>query len=232
MERKVIVVCSILGLLGLLICCYGFCCGSHEDKAETMDDIDSGLAFFGTFDITKMNNGKAQLPCLFMHMRILEFVWHLNLGCGLQVFSGIKRVSQKPTSVSGASGIRFSSSANLSYMYILQQYSCGKGRREEKGLGDLSELLVGWKVSYYCYLVWPGVFAGAAMLSLATVMLNIVYYLVLYLAKNKTDVSRVGPAAAAPNQAGIALGQAQFPPPNTQAPVFVHEDTYMRRQFP
>lgn len=79
---------------------------SCQFTAETMDDIDSGLAFFGTFDITKMNNGKAQLPCLFMHMRILEFVWHLNLGCGLQVFSGIKRVSQKPTSVSGASGIR------------------------------------------------------------------------------------------------------------------------------
>ncbi|KAI8540573.1 hypothetical protein RHMOL_Rhmol09G0273700 [Rhododendron molle] len=120
----------------------------------------------------------------------------------------------------------FSSSANLSYMYILQQYSYGSW------MFTYVIAILLYCGSCYCYLVWPRVFAGAAMLSLATVMLNIVYYLVLYLAKNKTDTSRVGPAAAAPNQAGIALGQAQFPPPSTQAPVFVYEDTYMRRQFP
>ncbi|KAL7003693.1 hypothetical protein U1Q18_004842, partial [Sarracenia purpurea var. burkii] len=85
--------------------------------------------------------------------------------------------------------------------------------------------------NYYCYVVKPGVFAGAAVLSLATVVLGIVYYLALKSAKNNND-SWVGPPP--PNQignAGIAMGQPQFPPPSSQAPVFVHEDTYMRRQF-
>lgn len=85
-----------------------------------------------------------------------------------------------------------------------------------------------------CYVVKPGVFAGAAVLSLATVALGIVYYLALESAKIKIG-SLVG-TAAAPNQSSIAMGQPQvpppqFPPPDTEAPVFVHEDTYMRRQF-
>ena len=89
--------------------------------------------------------------------------------------------------------------------------------------------------NYYCYVVKPGVFAGAAVLSLASVTLGILYYLTLSSAKERNDP---GPGPVPPNQAqggsgGIAMGQPQFPPqnPSTQDPVFVHEDTYMRRQF-
>ena len=79
---------------------------------------------------------------------------------------------------------------------------------------------------YYCYVVKPGVFAGGAILSLASVLLAIVYYLTLNLAKNNSPLW----GNSAPAQ-GIALGQPQFPPQNTQQPVFVHEDTYARRQY-
>lgn len=79
---------------------------------------------------------------------------------------------------------------------------------------------------YYCYVVKPGVFAGGAILSLASVLLAIVYYLTLNLAKNNSPLW----GNPAPSQ-GIALGQPQFPPQNTQQPVFVHEDTYVRRQY-
>ncbi|XP_057472156.1 protein MODIFYING WALL LIGNIN-1-like isoform X2 [Actinidia eriantha] len=82
--------------------------------------------------------------------------------------------------------------------------------------------------NYDCYVVKPGVFAGAAILSLASVILGLVYYLALNPVKN-SNASWGG--AAPSNQGSIAMGQAQFPPQNTQAPVFVHEDTYMRRQF-
>ena len=82
--------------------------------------------------------------------------------------------------------------------------------------------------NYYCYVVKPGVFAGAAILSLASVVLGLVYYLALNPVKN---INASWGGAAPSNQGSIAMGQAQFPPPNMQAPVFVHEDTYMRRQF-
>lgn len=79
--------------------------------------------------------------------------------------------------------------------------------------------------NYYCYVVKPGVFAGAAVLSLASVILGIIYYLTLNSAKNRNSASSGAPL---PPQTEIAMGQPQFPP---QDPVFVHEDTYIRRQF-
>ncbi|XP_010549810.1 PREDICTED: uncharacterized protein LOC104820872 [Tarenaya hassleriana] len=77
----------------------------------------------------------------------------------------------------------------------------------------------------YCYIVKPGVFAGGSVLSLVSLGLGIVYYLTLNSAKHNAS----SPAAATAQTAGIAMGQ----PPVQRAgdPVFVHEDTYMRRQF-
>ncbi|CAN1293006.1 Protein MODIFYING WALL LIGNIN-2 [Linum perenne] len=83
--------------------------------------------------------------------------------------------------------------------------------------------------NYYCYVVKPGVFAGGAVLALVSVTLGIIYYLTLNSAK--TTATTTG---AAMNQSGIAMGHPQFPVQgggSTQDPVFVHEDTYMRRQF-
>lgn len=76
----------------------------------------------------------------------------------------------------------------------------------------------------YCFVVKGGVFAGGAVLSLVSVSLGITYYLALSLAKN-TELW--GPQ----NNQSIALAQPQCPPQSTQ-PVFVHEDTYNRQQFP
>lgn len=84
--------------------------------------------------------------------------------------------------------------------------------------------------NYYCYVVKPGVFVGGAILSLASVVLGIHYYLTLTSAKNRNNPRG---NFAVPNQGGIAMGQPQFPSPtqSAQEPVFVHEDTYIRRQF-
>ncbi|RRT43498.1 hypothetical protein BHE74_00008600 [Ensete ventricosum] len=72
----------------------------------------------------------------------------------------------------------------------------------------------------YCYVVKPGVFSGGAVLSLASVALAIVYYVALS-SKNAQSWG------ADQNQGGIAMG---YPPQAN--PVFVHEDTYNRQQFP
>ncbi|MBA0643599.1 hypothetical protein Goklo_027872, partial [Gossypium klotzschianum] len=83
--------------------------------------------------------------------------------------------------------------------------------------------------NYYCYVVKPGVFAGGAVLAIASVVFGIFYYLTLNTAKNTSDPWG---NSAVPNQGGgIAMGQPQFPTQTSQDPVFVHEDTYNRRQF-
>ncbi|KAG6488461.1 hypothetical protein ZIOFF_049704 [Zingiber officinale] len=74
-----------------------------------------------------------------------------------------------------------------------------------------------------CYVVKPGVFAGGAVSSFTSVALAIVYYVALSSKNAQTGSSRQ-------NQ-GIVMGYPQVAP--TQAtPVFVHEDTYNRQQFP
>ncbi|KAL9279745.1 hypothetical protein AtNW77_Chr5g0101241 [Arabidopsis thaliana] len=77
--------------------------------------------------------------------------------------------------------------------------------------------------TYFCYIVKPGVFSTGAVLSLVTIALGIVYYLCL--TSNKQIV-----AATTTQGTGIAMGQPQIPE-RVEDPVFVHEDTYMRRQF-
>ncbi|XP_058182847.1 uncharacterized protein LOC131300855 [Rhododendron vialii] len=197
MERKVIVICSILGLLGLLSAATDFAAEAMRTKGSQIQPTSPTCTYSSSTALVLgfISN---------MALSVAQIIINVTTGCFC-----CKRDPHLSDSDPTLAHICCVVSGFTFVIALLLYYG-----------------------SYYCYLVWPGVFAGAAMLSLATVMLNIVYYLVLYLAKNKTDASRVGPAAAAPNHAGIALGQAQFPPPNTQAPVFVHEDTYIRRQFP
>ena len=76
----------------------------------------------------------------------------------------------------------------------------------------------------FCYVVKPGVFSGGAVLSLASVALAIVYYVAL-------TSSKVPPAWGPQQNQGIAMGQPVIPPQSSE-PVFVHEDTYNRQQFP
>ncbi|KAL2329230.1 hypothetical protein Fmac_022657 [Flemingia macrophylla] len=79
---------------------------------------------------------------------------------------------------------------------------------------------------YDCVIVKPGVFAGGAILSIASVAFGIEYYISLTNGKN-------GGQYPYPNQGVIAMAQPQIPPSSqtSQEPVFVHEDTYIRRQF-
>ncbi|KAK4746634.1 hypothetical protein SAY87_025671 [Trapa incisa] len=69
--------------------------------------------------------------------------------------------------------------------------------------------------NYYCYIVKPGVFAAGAALSLVSVILGMLYYLI-FTSQQESDAADSG-----------------LPEPHIQRrrdPVFVHEDTYMRRQ--
>ncbi|KAH1158309.1 hypothetical protein GLYMA_11G092900v4 [Glycine max] len=77
---------------------------------------------------------------------------------------------------------------------------------------------------YYCYVVKPGVFAGGAILSVASAAFGILYYISLTEKNN-------GIQYPYPNQGVIAMAQPQIPSQTSQEPVFVHEDTYIRRQF-
>lgn len=83
--------------------------------------------------------------------------------------------------------------------------------------------------NYYCYVVKPGVFAAGSVLSLASIILGLGYYFAI--AKATNAINTLWSNTPGPCQGGIAMGQPQVPAQVTGDPVFVHEDTYMRRQF-
>ncbi|XP_078152343.1 protein VASCULATURE COMPLEXITY AND CONNECTIVITY-like isoform X2 [Carex rostrata] len=91
------------------------------------------------------------------------------------------------------------------------------------GAAALNDRRYDENISYgnYCLVVKSGVFVGAGILSLTTVTLGLVYYITVESSKMMW---------APPANPGIAMGVPQVPPQSTE-PVFVHEDTYNRRQL-
>lgn len=96
----------------------------------------------------------------------------------------------------------------------------------------------------FCDVASDGVFSSGAVLVLTSNFLAMVYYLALRPIKGILPVGEHQMQDDFGGGGHIAMGQPQFPPPapapapaqapvpaSTQ-PVFVHEDTYNRMQFP
>ncbi|KAG6650112.1 hypothetical protein CIPAW_06G020100 [Carya illinoinensis] len=88
-----------------------------------------------------------------------------------------------------------------------------------------------WKVALVCFVFSWFAFVIAFLLLLTGAALNNQHSEVMYFGNYYCYVVKPGVFAGVPNRGGIAMGQPQFPPQSTQEPVFVHEDTYIRRQF-
>ncbi|KAE9464614.1 hypothetical protein C3L33_03452, partial [Rhododendron williamsianum] len=227
MERKDKVVCSVVGFLGLLSAALSF---AAEGTKTTVSQVvftpptsciypsspalGLGLAAAVTLLVAQIIiNVTSGCICCKRGSYQSNSSWTIAVICFVVSWCCMVTVD--------IAGVNVSISFVIAFLMLLTSAALNEQGGEEN-------------MYFGCYVVKPGVFAGAAVLSLATVALGIVYYLALESAKIKIG-SLVG-TTAAPNQSSIAMGQPQFPPPqfpppDTEAPVFVHEDTYMRRQF-
>ncbi|XAR71545.1 hypothetical protein NMG60_11017876 [Bertholletia excelsa] len=208
MERKVILICSLVGFLGLLSAALGFAAEAERIKGDQV---------------------KFTTPSTCIYPRSPALGLGLTAAVALMVAQVIINVSSGCVCCRRGS---YQSNANWTLALICFVVSwftfviafllllTGAALNDQHGEESM------YFGNYYCYVVKPGVFAGAAVLCLASVILGIAYYLALNSAKNNN-----APWNGPPNQGSIAMGQPQFPPPTAQNPVFVHEDTYMRRQF-
>ncbi|KAK9192801.1 hypothetical protein WN944_003494 [Citrus x changshan-huyou] len=251
MERKVLALCSTVGLLGLLSAATGF--GAEATRIKLATKIPSRL---GLPSLSRLASG---LYCKSMYLD----------SSGLQTGSQVQITSPTQCSYprSPALGLGLTAALSLLVAQVTINVAtgcicCRRGPHPSNSNWTIALvffldacvdfgstlftfviafllLLTGAALNdqhgeesmyfgnYYCYVVKPGVFAGGAVLSLASVTLGILYYLTLHSAKN----SGLWGNSSVPQEGGIAMGQPQFPPQRTQEPVFVHEDTYMRRQF-
>ncbi|KAK4256231.1 hypothetical protein QN277_009125 [Acacia crassicarpa] len=208
MERKGLVVCGVVGFLGLLSAATGFGAEGTRIKISQISTDPPDVCNYPRSPALPLGLTAA------LSLLIAQIIINVSTGCIC-----CRRSPRIPDSSWRLALLCFVLSwftFVIGFLLLLTGAALNDQRGDQSSYFDY----------YNCYVVKPGVFAGGAILSLASAAFGIVYYITLSAGKNAVD------GTSMPNQGGIAMGQPQFPPTQTsQEPVFVHEDTYIRRQF-
>ncbi|KAK3042785.1 hypothetical protein RJ639_001058 [Escallonia herrerae] len=210
MERKVIVVCTVVGFLGLLSAALGFAAEAKRIKGSQVQFPSPSECVYPRSPAMALGLSAA------MALMIAQITVNVATGC-ICCRRGPHQSNANWTLALVCFIVSWFTFV-IAFLLLLT----GAALNDQHGQENM------YFGNYYCYVVKRGVFAGAAALSVASVALGIMYYVTLTSTKD-INIPIGGPSA--PNHSGIAMGQPQFPPQNSQDPVFVHEDTYMRRQF-
>ncbi|KAF5749333.1 hypothetical protein HS088_TW04G01301 [Tripterygium wilfordii] len=212
MERKAIVLCGIVGLLGLLSAVTGFAAEATRIKGSEVQFISPTQCSYPRTSALGLGLTAA------VSLMVAQIIINAATGCICC------RRSPYPSNRNWRIALICFALSWFTFVIAFLLLLTGAALNDQHGEESM------YFGNYYCYVVKPGVFAGGAILAFASSALGIVYYLTLNSAKDGSDFW-VGGTPSVPGQGGIAMGQHQFPPPRNQEPVFVHEDTYMRRQF-
>lgn len=208
MERKTLLVCCVVAFLGLLAAATSFAAEATRIKGSQVHFVTPNQCTYPRSPALSLGLTAA------LALMLSQIVINVATGCVC-----CRKSSQIPDSNWKVALVCFVLSwftFVIAFLLLLTGAALNDQRGEES-------VYFGY---YYCYVVKPGVFAGGAILSIASVAFGIVYYISLTKGKN-------GGQYPYPNQGVIAMAQPQIPPSSEsgQEPVFVHEDTYMRRQF-
>ncbi|KAL9426868.1 hypothetical protein AB3S75_033617 [Citrus x aurantiifolia] len=209
MERKVLALCSTVGLLGLLSAATGFGAEATRIKGSQVQITSPTQCSYPRSPALGLGLTAA------LSLLIAQVTINVATGCVCC------RRGPHPSNSNWTIALVCFVVSWFTFVIAFLLLLTGAALNDQHGEESM------YFGNYYCYVVKPGVFAGGAVLSLASVTLGILYYLTLHSAKN----SGLWGNSSVPQEGGIAMGQPQFPPQRTQEPVFVHEDTYMRRQF-
>lgn len=206
MERKAMVVCALVGFLGVLSAALGFAAeGTRVKVSDVQTDSSPGECIYPRSPALGL--GLMSAVALMVAQAIINTV----AGCICCKRHPVP--SDTNWSVALISFIVSWVTFIIAFLLLLT----GAALNDQRGQENMY-------FGSFCYVVKPGVFSGGAVLSLASVALAIVYYVAL--------TSSKGPPSWGPQQnQGIAMGQPVIPQQSSE-PVFVHEDTYNRQQFP
>ncbi|XP_059453559.1 uncharacterized protein LOC132184085 [Corylus avellana] len=213
MERKTVVICSVVGFLGLLSAATGFGAEGTRIKGSQVQFPSPSECVYPRSPAMVLGSIAA------LALMIAQIIINASTGCMC-----CKRGPQ-PSNANWRLALVCFVFSWFTFVIAFLLLLTGAALNDQHGEENL------YFGSYSCYVVKPGVFAGGAFLSLASVILGLIYYLSITLAKNSNEPWGNPAVPNQGGQGGIAMGQPQFPPQTTQEPVFVHEDTYIRRQF-
>ncbi|XP_050206062.1 uncharacterized protein LOC126655798 [Mercurialis annua] len=213
MERKALILCCVVGLLGLLSASTGF--GAEGTRIKG-----SEVQFTSATQCTYPRSPALALGLTSATSLMLAQVI-INVATGCICCKRSPHTSNSNWTIALLCFVVSWFTFVIAFLLLLTGAALNDQHGEES-------MYFG---NYYCYVVKPGVFAGGALLALASVTLGILYYLTLNIAKSVNHQWGNPPPVSNPGT-GIAMGHPHIPQPqSTRDPVFVHEDTYMRRQF-
>ncbi|KAJ3694015.1 hypothetical protein LUZ60_009495 [Juncus effusus] len=202
MERKVIVVCAVVGFLGVLSAVLAFAGEGTKLKLSDIQLTDAGYCVYPKSAALYLGMFSA------LFLLIAQIIINSVAGC----FCCKRRGDHSSGSKQTVALICF----------IVSWVTFVLGFLVLLGAAALNDENYNNNLSYnYCVVVKGGVFSTGAILSLSTVVLGLAYYILLDSSKNIPIL---------PTNQGVAMGVAHVPPQGAD-PVFVHEDTYNRRQF-
>ncbi|CAL5212709.1 unnamed protein product [Lathyrus oleraceus] len=210
MEKKVVAVCCVVGFLGLLSAATAFAAEATRIKGYQIQFVSPNQCTYPRSPALPLGLTAA------LSLMISQILINLSTGC--ICCRRNLRIPDASWTVALACFVLSWFTYLIAFLLLLTGAALNDQRGEES-------LYFG---TYYCYVVKPGVFAGGAMLSLASVAFGIIYYITIMEGKNASNAFG---NSSNPNQGNIAMGQPQIPTQTSQDPVFVHEDTYVRRQF-
>ncbi|THU72818.1 hypothetical protein C4D60_Mb04t16200 [Musa balbisiana] len=204
MERKAMAVSVAVGFLGLLSAALGFAAEATRIKASDVKATAGGECVYPNSPALALGLISA------LALMIAQVIINTVAGCIC-----CKKHSQ-PSSSNWTVGLISFFASWVSFIIAFLLLLTGAALNDQRGK----------ERKYFggndCYVVKPGVFSGGAVLSLASVALGIIYYVAL--------LSKTAQAWDPQQNEGIAMGHPRVPAQAT--PVFVHEDTYNRQQFP
>ncbi|KAI3720507.1 hypothetical protein L2E82_31494 [Cichorium intybus] len=195
-RRKSIVVCALVGFLGLVSAVLGFVAEAKRVKGSEVKFSSPSECVYPRSPALAL--GLTAAVCLL----IAQVIMNVATGCIC-----CRRGPQSSTSNWTLAIVCFVVSW-FTFVIAFLLLLTGAALNDEHGEESM------YFGSYNCYVIKPGVFAGAASLSLTSVVVGIVYY---YLSLTATKLH----GDHNQTRGGIVM---------EQDPVFVHEDTYSRRQ--
>ncbi|CAL9167675.1 unnamed protein product [Musa hybrid cultivar] len=206
MEKNVVMVCAAVGFLGLLSAALGFAAEATRIKVSDVQTT--------TLDVCTYPRSPALALGLIAAVALMIAQAIINTVSGCICCKKYPNPSDTNWTIGLISFIASWVTFIIAFVLLLSGAALNdQWGQERMYFGE------------YCYVVRSGVFSGGAVLSLASVALGIVYYV------SSSSPKNMQPRSPQQNQ-GIALGQPQIPPQAQTTPVFVHEDTYIRQQFP
>ncbi|KAH9307294.1 hypothetical protein KI387_035205 [Taxus chinensis] len=199
MKKTVLWICILVGVLGVIAFVLGIAAEAKHNKADEVRMDESGRCIYPRSPAFVM--GVIAALALMM-AQILINVAAGCLCCGRHVHY------QAPlnTTIAIICLVLSWVSFIIAFSVLLAGAALNDQHNEEESF-----------LSTYCYVVKTGVFAGGAVLSLVTVTLGIIYYIIASAVKSS--------AAWMHENQGVAMTQPQSVPINAQ-PVFVPENIY------